>query len=198
MRVLPRTDRGLDIRVLVKRQEASVRYLPRMSASCDAGDLYVASMAQRPCRFGPRFCSRGEAVIDPQTAKSSGPPATAEPANAVPLGSGSQPDRQLPGRPTRLSRLHVGLLAGALVLVLLVVFLAQNARTVRVSFLGAEVRLSLAVAMLAAAVAGALIMGAAGAARIAQIRRRDQRDRRIEKRRSAPPQSKDTQCSVTG
>jgi uncharacterized integral membrane protein len=94
--------------------------------------------------------------------------------------------------------LHVGLLAGALVLVLLVVFLAQNARTVRVSFLGAEVRLSLAVAMLAAAVAGALIMGAAGAARIAQIRRRDQRDRRIEKRRSAPPQSKDTQCSVTG
>jgi uncharacterized integral membrane protein len=74
-------------------------------------------------------------------------------------------------RPTRISSLHVGLVTAAVLLVLLVVFLVQNARTVEISFLGAHLRVSLAVAMLAAAVAGALITGAAGTARIAQLRR---------------------------
>jgi len=74
-------------------------------------------------------------------------------------------------RPTRISSLHVGLLTAAILLVLLVVFLIQNAHTVEIHFLGAHLRVSLAVAMLAAAVAGALIVGAAGTARIAQLRR---------------------------
>lgn len=75
-------------------------------------------------------------------------------------------------RPTRLSSLHVGLFAAALLLVLLVIFLVQNAHPVKVSFLGAHLHVSLAVAMLAASVAGALLMGAAGAARIGQMHRR--------------------------
>ena len=74
-------------------------------------------------------------------------------------------------RPTRISSLHVGLVTAAVLLVLLVVFLIQNAHTVEIRFLGAHLRVSLAVAMLAAAVAGALITGAAGTARIAQLRR---------------------------
>ena len=74
-------------------------------------------------------------------------------------------------RPTRISSLHVGLITAAILLVLLVVFLIQNAHTVEIHFLGAHLRVSLAVAMLAAAVAGALITGAAGTARIAQLRR---------------------------
>jgi lipopolysaccharide assembly protein A len=74
-------------------------------------------------------------------------------------------------RPTRISSLHVGLITAAMLLVLLVVFLIQNAHTVELSFLGAHLRVSLAVAMLSAAVAGALITGAAGTARIAQLRR---------------------------
>jgi len=74
-------------------------------------------------------------------------------------------------RPTRISSLHVGLVTAAIVLVLLVVFLIQNAHTVEIHFLGAHLRVSLAVAMLVAAVAGALIIGAAGTARIAQLRR---------------------------
>ena len=74
-------------------------------------------------------------------------------------------------RPTRISSLHVGLIAGSVILVLLTVFLIQNAHTVQVSFVGLHLHVSLAVAMLIAALAGALITGIVGAARIAQLRR---------------------------
>ena len=74
-------------------------------------------------------------------------------------------------RPTRISSLHIGLIAAATVLVLLVVFLIQNSHTVNINFLGVHLRVSLAVALLTASVAGALITGATGTARIAQLRR---------------------------
>jgi len=72
------------------------------------------------------------------------------------------------------------MIAAALALVLLVIFLVQNAHPVDVSFLGGHLQVSLAVAMLIAAVAGALIVGAAGAARIAQVRRSARRDSRTQ------------------
>jgi lipopolysaccharide assembly protein A len=54
----------------------------------------------------------------------------------------------------------------------------QNAHTVSISFLGAHLHLSLAVALLLAAVAGALVMAAAGTARITELRQIMRRDRR--------------------
>lgn len=92
----------------------------------------------------------------------------AEPVEPVERPQAGQRRRR---RPTRLGSLHVGLIVAAIILVLLVVFLIENSRTVRISFFGAHLRMSLAVAMLLAAVAGALVMGAAGTARIAQLRR---------------------------
>jgi uncharacterized integral membrane protein len=74
-------------------------------------------------------------------------------------------------RPTRLSSLHTGLVIASIALVLLVVFLVQNARSVEISFLGANAHLSLAVALLIAALGGAVIAGGVGAARITQLRR---------------------------
>jgi lipopolysaccharide assembly protein A len=68
----------------------------------------------------------------------------------------------------------------AVALVLLVIFLVQNARSVDISYLGGHLRVSLAVAMLIAAVAGALIVGAAGAARIGQLRRTARADLRTD------------------
>jgi uncharacterized integral membrane protein len=65
----------------------------------------------------------------------------------------------------------MGLLAGIVVLILLVIFIAQNAHAVVVTFLGAHASVSLAVALLIAAIAGALVMAAAGTARITQLRR---------------------------
>ncbi|HUZ36331.1 MAG TPA: lipopolysaccharide assembly protein LapA domain-containing protein, partial [Streptosporangiaceae bacterium] len=65
----------------------------------------------------------------------------------------------------------MALIAGIGALILLVIFMIQNTYAVRVSFLGAHVSLSLAVALLIAAIAGALLMAAAGTARITQLRR---------------------------
>jgi putative membrane protein len=74
--------------------------------------------------------------------------------------------------------LHVGLVVASVALILLVIFLVQNAHTVKVSFLGTHAHVSLAVAMLIAAIAGALVVGAAGAARIGQLRRSNRRGSR--------------------
>jgi lipopolysaccharide assembly protein A len=60
----------------------------------------------------------------------------------------------------------------------MLIFIIQNAHAVSISFLGAHLRLSLAVALLFAAIAGALVMIAAGTARIAQLRRFMRRYRR--------------------
>ncbi len=73
--------------------------------------------------------------------------------------------------------MRTGFIAGVLVLAVLVIFIIQNAHTVQISFLGAHVRLSLAVALLLAAIAGALLMAALGTARITQLRRVMRRDR---------------------
>jgi len=97
------------------------------------------------------------------------PASTSSNGSGVPLTTDA--DRRSRRRPTRISSLHVGLVSAAILLVLLVVFLIQNAHTVEIHFLGGHLRVSLAVAMLTAAVAGALITGAAGTARIAQLRR---------------------------
>ena len=63
-----------------------------------------------------------------------------------------------------------GLIAGVLGLVVVMIFIIQNARAVNISFLGAHLQLSLAVALFLAAIAGALVMAAAGTARITQLR----------------------------
>ena len=67
--------------------------------------------------------------------------------------------------------MRTALIAGIAILVVVLIFIIQNAHAVDISFLGAHVRLSLAVALLLAAIAGALLMAAAGTARITQLRR---------------------------
>ncbi|HUC27488.1 MAG TPA: lipopolysaccharide assembly protein LapA domain-containing protein, partial [Streptosporangiaceae bacterium] len=77
-----------------------------------------------------------------------------------------------------ISGMRTSLVAGFAVLIVVMIFIIQNAHAVSISFLGAHLRLSLAVALLLAAIAGALIMAAAGTARITQLRRIMRRDRR--------------------
>ena len=78
---------------------------------------------------------------------------------------------------TRISGMRTGLIAGFVALIVVMIFIIQNAHAVNISFLGAHLRLSLAVALFLAAIAGALIMAAAGTARITQLRRIMRRDR---------------------
>jgi uncharacterized integral membrane protein len=74
-------------------------------------------------------------------------------------------------RPTRIASIRMGLLAGIGALILLVIFIAENAHAVHITFFGAHASVSLAAALLIAAVAGALVTVAAGTARITQFRR---------------------------
>ncbi len=75
-------------------------------------------------------------------------------------------------RRTRTSVTFNALVAGAIVLVLLLVFIVENTQTVKISFFGASGHLPLGVALLLAAVGGALLVGIAGLARVLQLRHR--------------------------
>ena len=74
--------------------------------------------------------------------------------------------------------MRTGLIAGVVALIVVMIFVIQNTHAVDMSFLGAHLHLSLAVALLLAAIAGALVMAAAGTARITQLRRIMRRNRR--------------------
>jgi uncharacterized integral membrane protein len=78
---------------------------------------------------------------------------------------------------TRISGTRTELIAGVAAFIVVVIFIIQNARAVNISFLGVHFVLSLAAAMLLAAIGGALVMTAAGAARITQLRRTIRRAR---------------------
>ena len=102
--------------------------------------------------------------------------ATAPPPSA----NGSGPSAPPPSRRahTRISGMRTSLIAGVLALIVVMIFIIQNENAVNISFLGAHLRLSLAVALFLAAIAGALVMAAAGTARITQLRRIMRRNRR--------------------
>ncbi len=86
-----------------------------------------------------------------------------------------QPTADDPLRGSRTSGFWAGVVALGVVLVLLIVFIAQNTRTTTVSFLGWDGEAPLAVALLIAAAAGLFLAGVAGSLRILQLRRRVRR-----------------------
>jgi putative membrane protein len=77
-----------------------------------------------------------------------------------------------PRRHSRAGAAWVALIVAALVLVLLLIFIVQNSGPVQVKFFGFEGTMSLGVAMVFAAVAGALTAGLLGTVRILQLRSR--------------------------
>lgn len=83
-----------------------------------------------------------------------------------------------PFRASRTSGLWAGLLSMAVVLVLLIVFIAQNTQEVEVTFLGWSGRTSLALALLIAAVAGLFLAAVSASLRMWQVRRRVRRSTR--------------------
>ena len=60
----------------------------------------------------------------------------------------------------------------------MLIFIIENAHAVTIVYFGVHLRLSLAVALLLAAIGGALVMAAAGTARITQLRLSMRRGRR--------------------
>jgi uncharacterized integral membrane protein len=86
------------------------------------------------------------------------------------------PSRRDPLRRSRASSAWFAIAGLALLLLLLVVFIAQNTQSVRIAYFGWDGRAPLAVSLLAAAVAGILLAVVAGSLRILQLRRRVRRD----------------------
>jgi uncharacterized integral membrane protein len=72
---------------------------------------------------------------------------------------------------TRISAAWLGVWAGVLVVILLIVFIAQNTADVRIRFLWMGGVIPTALALLIAGVGGAVIAMAVAAARIVQLRR---------------------------
>lgn len=92
-------------------------------------------------------------------------PATA-PRREAPRAGGHEP---VPGR-TRTGSVWVAVGAAAVVLLLLLIFILQNGSQVQVNLFGANPDLPLGVALLLAAVLGALLVVLVGAARVVQLR----------------------------
>jgi uncharacterized integral membrane protein len=99
----------------------------------------------------------------------------AEPAGSPPDASRAEQPSTIPK--TRTARAHNALIAGAVVLILLLVFILENTASVKISYFGAGFRMPLGVALLLAAIGGALLVGMVGAARILQLRRSVRRQR---------------------
>jgi lipopolysaccharide assembly protein A len=114
-------------------------------------------------------------------------PASQGAISTLPPQSANGTSPQLPPAPsppksgrtrTRISSMRTSLIAGFAGLIIVMIFIIQNPHAVSITLLGAHLRLSLAVALFLAAIAGALLMAAAGTARITELRRIMRRDRR--------------------
>jgi uncharacterized integral membrane protein len=92
-------------------------------------------------------------------------------------------------RRTRAGGLWVGLALSAIVLLLLLVFILENQQSASIGYFGAHGQLPLGVALLLAAVAGALLVVIPGSARIMQLRATARRHRSTDTRaRPSAPQ----------
>lgn len=99
-----------------------------------------------------------------------------EPEQQEPAPRPPAPEKD-PLRRSRTSGAWFAVLGLALLLLLLVIFIAQNTQDVEVSFLGWNGRAPLAVSLLIASLVGVLLAVVAGSLRMLQLRRRVRRSR---------------------
>jgi uncharacterized integral membrane protein len=110
--------------------------------------------------------------VSPEDSKPS-PSSLPEQAEAPPAPG---PRREDAVKFTRAAALWSALIPGFLILIILLIFVAQNTEPATFSFIGWQWSLPLGVAILAAAVGGGLLTVAAGTARIVQLRRAAKRN----------------------
>ena len=97
-------------------------------------------------------------------------PRDATPSELSPSGAETVPPH--PTRRTRISGTWVGVIIATLVLTLLLVFILQNTKRVKISYFTAHGAMPLGVALLLAAIGGVLFAGVVGSLRIWQLRHR--------------------------
>lgn len=102
-------------------------------------------------------------------------PEVVEPADPATKPAAATPPTKDPLRGSRTSGAWTALFVAGILLVLLIVFIAQNTDDVDIAFFGWDGTVPLAVAMLIATAAGVLITSVVGTLRIWQLRRRVKR-----------------------
>lgn len=121
----------------------------------------------------------GPRVTPPPAGEPLAPPVGAAPvgdapvSGGAPVASGPAPgfDERGHVRATKVSGVWIGLIATAVFVILLIIFIAQNSRRVSIHFFGWNGQFSLALTILLAAVVGLLLVAIPGSIRIAQLRR---------------------------
>ena len=101
--------------------------------------------------------------------------ATAPAASEDVTSTSTSPPRKVPH--TRTGATWFGICAAAATLVVLVVFMLQNTRSVEVSFLWMHGTLPLALGLLIAGLGAAVLVMVVGGARITQLRRQSRKSR---------------------
>ena len=101
------------------------------------------------------------------------------PAPPTPPDEGPEP---IPS--TRASRAWVRVLPALIVLAILLIFIFQNRQDVKISFFGWSGSLPLAIALLASAALGVLVLLILGSVRMLQLRREVRRRKKAERQRS--------------
>jgi uncharacterized integral membrane protein len=100
-----------------------------------------------------------------------GPPNPGPPVPPGPADLDRSPSSLKKVHFTRAAALWSAVIGGLLILIVLLIFIAQNTESADFAFLGWQWQLPLGVAILFAAVCGGLIASLAGAARLFQLRR---------------------------
>jgi uncharacterized integral membrane protein len=152
---------------------------PPPTSEIPAAEIPAAGVpGAQPEQSAPVTESPAEAATPAPT-----PTAPTEPAPTEPAPShAAAPSLKI--KRTRTSGLWVAVGFFAVILLLLLIFILQNGRTVDVSYMGAHGHLPLGVALLLAAVCGVLLVVLAGAARISQLRTVARRHRRAHSQRA--------------
>lgn len=123
---------------------------------------------QRPVTRAPQDppATEQEEGSSPSGRRATAPPA--DPGGDRPGGREAQPEAE-PRSGGRTAGLWLSLILGAIVLILLLIFVIQNNVPARFEYFTAQFQLPLGVAMLLAAIAGALIMALVGSVRMFQM-----------------------------
>ncbi|MGV9614901.1 LapA family protein [Nocardia xishanensis] len=100
-------------------------------------------------------------------------PATPPPARTPPTPPATEPPTtgEKPSISSRTGYAWVGLVAGTLIMIVLLIFILQNLETIQVSLFFWEFHLPIGVAVLLSVICGALVMALVGGMRIIQLRR---------------------------
>lgn len=139
----------------------------RPEAARTPQDAPLPSESPAPGR-APEPAPRGADTTAERPADATAPTGQ-EPAGTRRKDSPATPPAEAPKSGGRTAMLWISLILGAIVLVLLLIFVIQNSQKASFEYFSATFDLPLGVAMLLAAIAGALVMALVGSVRMAQM-----------------------------